>query len=94
MSLEQLVIEGLGWIGAAAVVVAYYFVSHQKWLGGSLKYQLCNIGGSILVGLNALYHKALPSVLINVVWLVIGLNALRIFQRQSERRSDREPKAD
>ena len=90
MSLEQVVVEGLGWIGAVAVVVAYYFVSHQKWSGGSLKYHLCNIGGSILVGMNALYHEAFPSVLINVVWLVIGLNALRVFKS----RRDREPATD
>ena len=90
MSPEQMVIEGLGWIGAVAVVVAYYFVSHQKWSGGSLKYHLCNIGGSILVGANALYHEALPSVLINVVWLVIGLNALRVLKNQI----DREPGTD
>ncbi|RKX33028.1 MAG: hypothetical protein DRP71_11150 [Verrucomicrobia bacterium] len=80
MSFEQVIVEGLGWIGAAAVVIAYYFVSHQKWTGGSLKYHLCNVGGSVLVGLNALYHHALPSMVINIVWLIIGLNALRVFK--------------
>lgn len=88
MSLERTLIEVLGWMGAAAVVVAYYCVSHQKWSGGSLKYHLCNIGGSVLVGANALYHQALPSLVINVVWLAIGLNALRVLKSRSDRESE------
>jgi hypothetical protein len=90
MSLERILIEVLGGIGAVAIVIAYYFVSHQIWSGGSLKYHLCNVGGSILVGLNALYHQALPSLVINIVWLAIGLKAIRVLKN----RTDREPGTD
>jgi hypothetical protein len=85
MPIELIVVDGFGWIGAIIVLIAYYCVSHGKWRGRSLKYNLCNVGGSILVGLSALYHGAFPSLAINVVWLFIGLNALWIFWARSER---------
>ena len=60
------------------LVVAYYLVSHGKWSPGAVRYNLANAGASVLVGLNALYHGALPSAGLNVVWVLIGLNALRL----------------
>jgi hypothetical protein len=84
MSIERLIVDALGGLGAIVLVGAYFLVSHGKWSGESFKYNACSIGASILVGLNALYHGALPSVGLNLIWLLIGLNALRLgFRRRA-----------
>jgi hypothetical protein len=80
MTLEWL-IDALGWLGMIVLVVAYYLVSHGKWSPGAVRYNLANAGASVLVGLNALYHGALPSAGLNVVWVLIGLNALRLSRK-------------
>ena len=63
------------------LVVAYYLVSHGKWSPSAARYNCANAGASVLVGLNAFYHGALPSAGLNVVWVVIALNALRLSRK-------------
>ncbi len=58
-------------------------MSPGKWSPGAVRYNLANAGASVLVGLNAFYHGALPSAGFNVVWIIIGLNALRLAQRKN-----------
>ncbi|MEZ5275982.1 MAG: hypothetical protein R3F07_06360 [Opitutaceae bacterium] len=86
MSIERLIVDGLGWSGAIILVVAYFLVSHGKWPGDSVKYNVFSIVASLLVGLNALYHGAIPSVGLNLIWMLIGVNALRLLR--SRRRAE------
>lgn len=81
--LQDWLIDGLGWVGMIVLVVAYYLVSHGKWSPSAFRYNCANVGASVLVGLNAFYHGALPSAGLNVVWVVIGLNALRLSRTMS-----------
>lgn len=83
MSAFELSVDAAGWIGALLIVLAYYLISTQRTSGTSLGYQGLNAGGSILVGGNALYYGALPSVFINVVWITIALMALRSITRKN-----------
>ncbi len=41
--------DAIGWVGAAALLVAYAMVSHKKLEGDSATYQLLNISGSLLL---------------------------------------------
>lgn len=77
----KLGIDILGWIGAVLLLWAYFQVSHKKWDGNSLVYNMYNVIGSVLVGANALYFGALPSTGINIIWLVIGVHALTRIRR-------------
>ncbi|HSG81365.1 MAG TPA: hypothetical protein VLC48_03870 [Gemmatimonadota bacterium] len=72
----KLLIDVGGWIGAALILVAYYLVSTRRVHGASVLYQTLNIVGSLLVGANAFYYRALPSFSINVVWIAIAILAL------------------
>ena len=65
-----------GWLGAALLLLAYYLVSAGKVRGSSVRYQALNIVGSLLLGLNAFYYGAMPSVGIDVAWIGIGVLAL------------------
>ena len=65
-----------GWIGAAALLTAYWLVSTQKAPGDSRTYQGMNLLGAVLVLVNSLYYGAYPSVGVNAVWIAIGAYTL------------------
>ncbi|GAA1398532.1 hypothetical protein ACFQZ4_34195 [Catellatospora coxensis] len=71
-----LLVEVVGWLGAAALLLAYGLLSSGRIAAGTT-YQLLNLAGAVALAVNGVVHRALPSVAVNVVWLVIGLAALR-----------------
>lgn len=76
----ELLIEIGGWIGTAALLLAYGLVSTRRLAGDSVPYQALNLVGGTLVLVNSYYHGAMPSVAVNVFWVAIGLFALsRVF---------------
>jgi hypothetical protein len=72
----SLMIDVAGWIGAAALLSAYWLVSTHRASGNSTMYQGLNLLGSVLVLINSLYYGAYPSVGVNGVWILIGVYAL------------------
>ena len=74
--MKKLLIEILGWSGAVLILGSYFFLSGGYLGGQSLLYQLMNLVGAIFVLINALSHKALPSVTVNFVWALIAIWAL------------------
>ena len=76
---SELWIDILGWMGAAAVVVAYALVSTRRVSGDSTGYQLLNLVGSIFLIINTVHYGAYPSTLVNVVWLGIAVYAIATY---------------
>jgi len=72
LTVRNPVVDALGWLGAAVLLVAYFLVSSRRVHGGSLLYQGLNAAGSVLLGLNSLYYGAVPSAFVNAVWLGIA----------------------
>ena len=72
----ELTIDILGWLGTGMLVLAYILVSLKRVHGQTPLYQLLNLFGSILLGINSYYHGAMPSAGINIIWIGIGLWAL------------------
>jgi hypothetical protein len=68
--------EIIGWIGTAAILLAYFLVSTGKLSAKSKEYQLLNLLGALGVIINSGIHKAIPSVGLNVVWLTIATYGL------------------
>jgi hypothetical protein len=77
-------IDLLGWIGAAALLSAYWMVSTRRTDGAAMSYQTLNLFGSVLVLLNSLYYGAYPSVAVNGVWIVIGVYAINTASRRTQ----------
>ncbi len=75
--MTRIAVDVLGWLGAVAILLAYWLVSTRRAAGDSLSYQGLNIFGSICLTINTYYHGALPSAAVNVVWLGIALFAIR-----------------
>jgi hypothetical protein len=79
-----LVIDIIGWIGAACLLLAYALVSRGRVAGGGRPYQLLNIVGSIGLAVNTIAYKAWPSTALNAFWLAIGLVALARLSRTNQ----------
>jgi hypothetical protein len=85
VTLDTLVMI-LGWVGAAAGVVAYGMVSRGRWTPSSAHFQLTNLTAAGLMGLVAATNGVWPSVFANVVWIVIGVQAVVLLVRARRRR--------
>lgn len=73
----ELLMSVIGWVGAIALLIPYLLVSTGKLSGQSIKYQVLNIIGSSALFVNTVYHNAIPTAFVNIVWAIIGLFALR-----------------
>lgn len=74
--ISSIPIELAGWLGTAALLLAYGLVSTRRLAGDSVPYQALNLVGGALVLINSFYHGAMPSVAVNVFWIAIGVFAL------------------
>lgn len=68
-----MVIDLIGWIGAALLLIAYFLLIHKDLTSRSKMYQWMNIIGSLMLGINTFILKAYPSFLTNIIWFFIGL---------------------
>lgn len=77
-------VEAVGWFGAGLLLLAYGLLSTGRLAAGRA-YQALNLAGSVALAINAIAHRALPSAAVNIVWLVIGVAALRALARKRSR---------
>jgi hypothetical protein len=83
VSSQQLFVEAVGWAGAILILLAYLLLSAGKLTGQSLTYQLMNVFGAAGFIINGWWHRALPSAVLNVLWLLIGgLATWRLVRRR------------
>lgn len=73
----QILITLAGWTGAISAVVAYGLVTMQRISPDSLLFQGLNIVGAGLLSVSASVHSAWPSAVVNVIWVAIGVYAVR-----------------
>jgi len=77
----KVAVEVIGWIGAALILGAYALLSTDRLRAESLTYQLMNILGAAGFVVNSGWNGALPSAAMNVIWMGIGIYALRQRRR-------------
>ena len=79
----EFAVEAAGWIGATLILLAYLLLSMGKVTGQSPLYQGMNIVGAAGFIVNGWWHGALPSAVLNVIWMMIGGVALwRIWAKR------------
>jgi len=76
MVKHNILIDIIGWIGAATLVIAYGLVSTRKTEGDSIFYQSLNLVGSGLLMTNSFFYEAYPSSGVNIVWIAIAVLAM------------------
>jgi hypothetical protein len=81
--LARWTVEIAGWGGAVLILLAYLLLSAGRLTGQSLNYQVMNVVGAAGFVINGWWHGALPSAVLNVLWLLIGaIASWRIIARQ------------
>lgn len=80
---NTLIVDGIGWAGAVALLIAYSLVSLRGVKGTSVGFQLLNMAGSALLIVNSAYYGAYPSAFLNVVW--IGIASASIIRAANAR---------
>ena len=76
MTVEAFLIEAVGWAGAGLILLAYLLLSTGRVDGQSRLYQGMNVAGAAGFIVNGWAHHAIPSAVLNVVWMGIGLATL------------------
>ena len=66
----------IGWVGSAAVILAYILVSADRLKGDSVAYQMLNLFGGVFLIVNTIYWGAYPSTFVNLVWVGIAILAI------------------
>lgn len=69
------IIEILGWVGTLLYGVAYWLNAHQ-FIDNGVTFVLLNTIAAVFVGLVSLKQGAKQSLLIQVMWVGIGMSAL------------------
>jgi hypothetical protein len=77
--------DAIGWVGAAALLIAYALISHKKLEGDSGTYQALNISGSLLLAANTIFYGSYPSTFVNLIWAAIAVFAIARGKRVSSR---------
>jgi len=77
---QIILIESIGWIGSVAIVLAYALNMFKKLASDSVVYYILNIAGSVCLIINTLYHHAIPSAVVNIIWIIIAFIA--VFRRK------------
>ncbi|MBN8807034.1 MAG: hypothetical protein J0I47_02165 [Sphingomonas sp.] len=81
MTPERVLIETIGWAGAALILAAYVLLSTGRTTGQSRGYQWMNVVGAACFVLNSGYNGAIPSAVLNVIWAGIGLYTLWVIRQ-------------
>jgi hypothetical protein len=84
----MIVAEVLGWAGAVALLAGYALISRDRITAGDGRYVALSLSGSAGLAPNGAVHAAWPSTALNLLWLVIGLTALR-YRRSSGTNTNR-----
>jgi hypothetical protein len=71
----------IGWSGALLILAAYALLSSGRLKAESLTYHFMNILGAAGFVVNSGWNGALPSAAMNVVWIGIGVYAVRQHRR-------------
>ncbi len=79
----EMIINIVGWIGAVSLLVGYLLVSNGKLHGKSYTYQALNMIGSGGFIINSYYFGAMPSVGLNIIWMIIGVHTVFILFRKN-----------
>lgn len=72
----KVAVEAIGWIGTVAIVGAYGLLTTHRVQLQSRSYQWLNLLGSIGLMINGAYNGAYPSMMLNLIWLVLAAYAI------------------
>ena len=82
--MTELLIDIVGWTGAALFLLSYVLVSTGRLNGQSRAYQWLNVVGAVGFVINSGWNGAYPSAAVNVIWAIIGMVTLWQLARKKD----------
>lgn len=70
---QSILIDILGWIGSILVVAAYALSISGRLQPSSKLYLWANLVGSAFLIVNTLSYGAIPSAMVNIIWVGIAI---------------------
>lgn len=68
-----ILVEVLGWIASLLIVGSYALNITGRLSAKSKLYVTANIIGGLFFVVNTYYHQAYPSMLVNIIWVIIAV---------------------
>ncbi len=65
--------QWLGFVGMIFIVYGYFLLQSEKLKSTSIKFQLLNLTGAVLLIISLFVHFNLGSFLIEIFWIIITL---------------------
>ena len=81
-------IEIMGWIASVLIVGSYALNITGRLSASSKTYVLANIIGGIFFVVNTYYHKAYPSMIVNVIWVIIAIYMISKKKKKNNAKND------
>jgi hypothetical protein len=81
--MNEILIEIAGWIGMVLILAAFALNINGKIEAKSATYQWMNIIGSVGFIINTGAHGAIPPLILNIIWAILGLIAVIRGRTQS-----------
>ena len=75
-------IEIVGWVAAGLILGAYALLTAGKLTSDDPAYQWLNVVGALGILLNSGWNGAVPSAVLNIIWMGIGVTALWRIRRK------------
>jgi len=77
-----MIIESMGWIASVLIVGSYALNITGKLEAENKWYVWANIIGGLFFVVNTYFHQAYPSMMVNIIWVVIAI-AMIIKQKKT-----------
>jgi hypothetical protein len=77
-----MIVETMGWIGSVLIVGSYALNITGKLESNNKWYVWANIIGGFFFIVNTYFHEAYPSMLVNIVWVIIAF--VMIFKNKKK----------
>ena len=69
----SILIEVLGWIASVLIEGSYALNITGRLAANSKLYVIANIVGGLFFVVNTYYHQAYPSMMVNIIWVIIAI---------------------
>ncbi len=74
--MNTLFVEIIGWIASILIVGAYFLNINGKLKSNAPLYIISNLIGGLFFTINTFVHGAYPSMMVNIIWVIIAIAAL------------------
>jgi len=78
------IFQWIGFVGMIFIVYAYFLLQTQKAKSDSLKFQIYNLIGAILLVISLLVHFNLGSFMIEIFWIIITLYGIYKNKKEAQ----------